>query len=650
MLDLMRQANRRKWFVWIVIMFVVSAFVISIFMIWGGAATRGATGGTQSWVVRVNDVEISAFDVDRLRGQVENQYRQILGAQFEQQASQIDFNQIALRELLKQALAYSEAERLGLKPTEPEVADAIVSAPVFQRNGRFIGRAQYLQELRGRGYDVGTYESDVARDLAVDKLRDLLGTMVTVNDLEVEKAYAEDGQSAEVDYVFFKQSDYPVTGEPTAREIQSWYTDHRSSYLTPEKRRAAYVLIERDPIQKTVEVSDTETRDDYEKNKETMYKHPEERRASHILVKVGAETKPEEAEAAKTKAEAILARARAGEDFAKLAKETSDDTASAQDGGDLGWFGTGRMVPEFEKAAFALSEGQISDLVRSPFGFHIIKSTGSRPAGYRPFEEVRDQIRQQLSFRKGQELLSKKADELAAKLGQQAAGFEKTAGEMGLTVKDTGFLAKTDPIPEMGPMPQLSEEVFRLNKDEHTAAVPSPRGIVFARLIDVQQPTPAPFDTVKDRVKADVTQSRSLERARAAAAEVAAGGASGISFKEAADKKKAEIKSSGEFTRSSAPADFNDAVKTAIFSHKANDLIGPMETSGGVVVAKIIKRGPETTEDVARVKAGTRQQLLSRKKEEAFVALLQRLQHAAQIEYNQSALENLRRGGPRPAR
>jgi len=339
--------------------------------------------------------------------------------------------------------------------------------------------------------------------------------------------------------------------------------------------------------------------------------------------------------AARAKAEAALARVKGGEDFAKVARETSEDPGSAQDGGDLGWFGAGRMVPEFEKATQALSDGQVSDIIRSPFGFHIIKKTGTRPAGITPFDEVKDQIRQQLSFSKGQELLSKKADEMTVKLGQQSSSFEGVAHEMGLTVKDTGFIAQGDPIPDLGPMPQLGEELFRLKKDEHSNPIPSPRGIVFAKLVDVQTPTAAPFDSVKDRVKTDLTRSRTLERAKAAAADLTAGGAEG--FKAAADKKKVEVKSTGEFTRGTAPAEFDDAVKTAIFAHKANDLLGPLETTGGVVVVKIIKRGPATAEEIARVKAGARSQLLSRKREEAYGALLQRLQHAATIEMNPDA-------------
>jgi len=644
MLDLMRQANRRKWFVWIVIMFVVLSFVISIFMIWGGAGTTHSGSGSGNWTARVNNIDITPLEVERLRSQVENQYRQILGPQFDAQASGVNFDQIALSQLVRQTLAYTEAVRLGLQPSQTEVAEAIVRAPVFQRNGRFIGRAQYLQELRGRGIDVGAYESDVARELAVDKLRDFLGTMVSVSNADVDKAFADEGQTAEVDYVLFKEADYADAGEPSAKEIQSYFSDHRASYLTQEKRRVTYALIERDPIQGAVEVSDTDMKDYYEKNKETKYKNPEQRRASHILVKVGSDAPSAEVEAARTKAAAALARARGGEDFAKLAAEYSDDS-SAQQGGDLGWFGTGRMVPDFEKAAFALSEGQISDLVRTPFGFHVIKLTGSRPPGFTPYEEARDQIRQQLSFGKAQELLTKKADEFSTKLGQQSSSFEGTAREMGMKVSETEFFAKGEPVGDLGPLPQAVEEIFRLKPGEHNGPIPTPRGLAFARLTEIRAPDRAEFDTVKDQVKMDLMRSRTLARARAAAAEIVAAGAEG--FKAAADKKKVEVKSTGEFNRASAPAEFNDAVKESIFSHKANDLIGPLETTGGVVIVKMIKRGPETPEDIARVRGSLRNQVISRRKGEAFDALVQRLQRTGSIEYNPEAIEQLQRRASR---
>ena len=637
MLDLMRAANRRKWFVWTVILFVVFSFVGAIFAIWGGAATGQSLITTNVWMARVDGREITASEVDRQQRFVESQYRQFLGDQFDQQAANFNFPRVALNQLLSQSLAYGEAARLGLQPSADEVAETIVNAPVFRRNGQFIGREQYLNELRGRGYDVTEYEQEVERQIAVDRLRELVGTMVAISDAELENAWKDEGETAEVDYVMVRESDFISPGDPSVREIEAWYRDHRSTFMTAEKRRASYVLIDRDPLVKSVDVPDADISDYYEKNKETMYRSPEQWRASHILIKTEAGT---DETAMRARTQQVLEKLRAGGDFAQLARENSEDSSAAE-GGDLGWFGRGRMVPEFEQATWALSQGSVSDLVRTQFGFHIIKLTGQRPAGVTPLEEVRDQIRQQLGFGKAQELLLKKAEEFKSKLDSQSSSMESLAGELGYTMKDTGLVAKTEELGELGHAPQAADEIFRMKQGDVSGPINIGRGIVFARVVEVKQPEPAPLDSVKDKVKDDLVKSRAREKARGAAAEIVAAGAEG--FKAAADKKKLEVKSTGEFTRATAPADFNDGVKKSIFSHKANDLLGPLDGADAILVVKMIKRGPQTAEEITQRKAQLRTQLAQRRREDAFGALLQRVQRNAVIDENETALEELNR-------
>jgi peptidyl-prolyl cis-trans isomerase D len=587
-------------------------------------------------VARVNGTEITEFQVERQRQQVEGLYRRQLGEQFDQIAAGFNFSGLALNQILGQEIAYQEASRLGFQPNESEVADAIVNSPAFQRAGRFIGREQYVYELQARGYDVTQYEAGIFRDLAVERLRSLVGTIATVGTPELEKAFVDEGQTAEVDYVVLKESDFAASAEPPAKEIEAWYRDHKAGYMTPEKRRISYVLIDRETLMKSVEVSQDEIRQDYDKNA-SRYSNPEQRRASHILFKTDPASNEQ---AVRAKAAAVLARARGGEDFATLARQNSADS-SASSGGDVGWFGKGRMVPDFEQAAWAMSEGQISDLVKSPFGFHIIKLTGSRPAGATPIEEARDQIRQQIAFDKAQDLLLKKSEEFSRKLSEQSSSLEGIATEMGYASKESPFFAKNEPMGELGFAPQAADEVFRLKPSEVSAPINVGRGIAFARMLETRQPEPAPFDSVKDKVKAELMKSRAMDKARAAASDLMAAGADG--FKAAADKKKLELKSTGEFSRSSAPASFNDEIKKAVFSHRANELVGPLDSSDGVAVVRIIKRGPESQTEIDQKKSLLRAQLLQRKQEEAFSALLLRLQRGASIEYNQAALDEMNR-------
>lgn len=644
MLDVMRQANRRKWFLYILILPVVFSFILAIFAVWGGAGDPGGGAAPSDWAARIDGEVIRVRDLELQRRQVENQLRAQLGDQYETLAPNFNLEQLALGQILGRTLAYQEAHRLGLTASDAEIGEAIRSAPVFQSAGGFIGRNQYLNELKARGYDVVEYEQEVGRELAVQKLRDLIGSMVSLTDADVDRAYLEEGETAEVDYVLFREADYAASSEPSPRDLETWFQDHRGDYRTPERRRVAYALIAREPLMSSAQVSEEEIRQQYEANRTTRYQSPEQWRASHILFKVPDGATSDQSEAIRARAGAVLNEVRAGGDFGSLAAQHSEDT-SGPAGGDLGWFPRGRMVPEFERAAEALSDGQVSDLVRTSFGFHIIQLTGHRPAGTRPLEEVRDQLRQELVFRSAQEQLQAKATELSRKLQEQTSSFEATARELGYEVKETGLISREEPIGDMGEAPFATDALFRLEEEETSGPINAPQGVLFGRILEVKSPEPAPFDQVRDKVREDYLANRALERARAAARELAAAGAD--RFKETADRKKIEITSIGEFTRASAPAIFGDAAKQAIFSRQANEVAGPVEVSGGVVVAKIIKRGPTSTEEEGQVRRAVRENLNRRSREEAFSALLQRLERDASIELNQELLASLGRRAAR---
>ena len=645
MLNVMRQANRRKWFLSLMIVPIVASFVIAIFAVWGGAGSTGTTGSSNDWVARINGYTITRRDFERHRQLVEGQYRQQFGDQYEQVRESFKgmINQAALSQLMGQTLAYSEAVKMGLKATPSEVADAIVNAPAFHRNGVFVGREEYIAELGSRGYDVAEYEEAVARDLTADKLRTFMGTLASVSDADVEKAYVEDGENAEVDYVVLKPADFPAAGEPADREIESYYRAHQSDYMTPEKRRARFALIDRGSLSTSVDVPDADIVAEYEKNKDTIYKGSEERRASHVLFKTAPTATQPEIDAARGKAEAILARARAGEDFAELARQNSEDSSAAA-GGDLGWFGKGRMVPEFDQATWALSEGQISEVIKTQFGFHVIKLTGSRPEGVRPLDdEIRGQIRQRLAGAKTQEMLQQKADELSRKLGDQTQSFEATVSQAGYNVMDTGLFGKADPVGTLGRSPQLSDEIFRLKPGEVSGAVSISQGVVFARVEEIKAPEASPLATVRERVKLDMAASRSRDKARAAASELIKAGSD--QFKATADKKKWEVKSTGEFTRKSAPPAFNDDVKKAIFAARGGEVLGPLDGPDGIVAVRMIKRGPEPG-DVAAVKGRLRSSLISSRRDDAFGAFLQQAFRNADHTENNELLAELA-GAPR---
>lgn len=201
------------------------------------------------------------------------------------------------------------------------------------------------------------------------------------------------------------------------------------------------------------------------------------------------------------------------------------------------------------------------------------------------------------------------------------------------------MFARDEPVGSLGFLSPAANAVFSLKVGEQTGPISTTEGTFFGKLLEVQEPQQASFDTVADQVKQDYIASRSLERARGVAGEIAKAGPDG--FKKAVDKKQIQLNSTGELTRAAAPAVFNDAVKKAIFDAEAGSLAGPVDTTDGVVLAKVINRGPQTEEEAAQIREQLRQKLMAQKQDEAFQALLQRLQKTIPIELNQALLAQI---------
>src|SRR5205807_3130748 len=240
-----------------------------------------------------------------------------------------------------------------------------------------------------------------------------------------------------------------------------------------------------------------------------QYTTPEQVRASHILLK----TEGKDDAAVKAKAEEILKQARAGADFAELAKKYSEDEASAKQGGDLDYFGKGKMVPEFDQAAFSMEPGTISDLVKTQYGYHIIKLVDKKNATTRPLAEVRQQLTDQLAYERAQA----QAAELAASLEKQiskAADLDKVAKAQGLTVQESGFFAKDEPIMGLGPSPEAAARAFEMKIGDVSPSLRASRGVVFITPVAKQDPYLPKLEEVKDRVRDEVIKNKARDLAQ----------------------------------------------------------------------------------------------------------------------------------------
>ena len=251
------------------------------------------------------------------------------------------------------------------------------------------------------------------------------------------------------------------------------------------------------------------------------------------------------------RAEALLAQVKGGADFAALAKKESEDDGSKASGGDLGLFGRGRMVPEFETAAFAMQPGQTSELVRSQFGFHIIRVFEKKAGETRPLDEVRTQIQEQLAQQQADLQVSQRAEQLQARI-KDPGDLAEAAGEQGLMVQESGFFQRGDPVPGLGNAPQVSASAFTLGDNAVSGALAAQRGAVFITVSGKKDPYVPKLDEVKEKVRQDAIRAKASELSRARGADVAAALKSASNFAAAAKAQGLEAKDTDLIARGAA--------------------------------------------------------------------------------------------------
>src|SRR5262249_25503696 len=389
---------------------------------------------------------------------------------------QLGIDQQILQQMVDERAALAEAQRLGLKISDEEVAQRIYAIPAFQENGAFIGTQRYQQLLASQRPPVTTseFEENVRRSLAVDKLRQSLTDWVSVSDKELEQEYRRRNDKGKLAVVTFNADAYLPHVSASDPNVQAYFNAHTADFKVPEKRKVKYLLIDVEALRAKVNVPPADVERAYNDNIE-QYTTPEQVRASHILFK----TEGKDDAVVKAKAEDVLKQAKApGADFAALAKKYSEDEGNAKNGGDLDFFGKGRMVPEFDRVAFSMEPGQTSDLVKTEYGYHIIKLTDKKPGGTKKLDEVRQQLIDQLAYDRAQTQAATLAESLEQQI-KKPADLDTVAKAQGLTVQETGLFARDEPILGVGSAPEMTARAFSMNPGEVSGVLRTGRGFAF---------------------------------------------------------------------------------------------------------------------------------------------------------------------------
>ena len=510
MLKQMREAQ--AWMIKGVLWAVVLAFVVTIFYSWG---VQSSSGPARTEVATLWGQAIEAADFQRTQNALYRQYRQVFGNQPDIDLREhFNFRQMALEQIVSRSLLLRMAKENGLVVTDEELFAHISRQPGFQNSLGQFDSERYRATLASVVPPVSMqqFESEQRLSLMQSKLYALVQQGAQVTDAEAEQAYGRENQQVNVRYVTLVPSLFEAEASVSDDDVKDFYESNRESYREPERRRIHYVTVSPEPFQVAREFTDDEIRDYYDSQPESFVQD-EQARARHILFRLPENASPEREQRVRTLAESVLEKLRGGADFAAVAAEYSEDEGTAEAGGDLGFFPRGLMMPQFEEAAFSLPVGEVSDLVRTALGIHILNVEERTEPGIKPLEMARQEVIDAMLDWKAQDAVTIFVDDLVVAMDEAPERFTELAEQQGLEVRTTPFVEGTAFIEELAQAPQLIRRAFAL-RGQAVDAMAGPTGDHYIfQVAEVQPDTVPPLDDILELVTQDARENKGADLA-----------------------------------------------------------------------------------------------------------------------------------------
>ncbi len=508
LLSLMRR-HAKSWLIKALIAIIAIVFVF--YFGYSFSARQGIK------IALVNDDVITAVEYQKnYRSMVEALQREYRGMWSDNLIKVFDLKNRALEALIIQKLVSQEAKKIGLNVTAKEIQDKIMTNPSFQFRGRF-DESRYRSVLQNYHMTPEEFEALVAREMLQEKVEQLLSTLSPVTDQEVLEQYTFANEKVKISYVEYKPDQFKnkVKVEPAAME--KYFEDNKETYRIPEKIKVAYVVFDPDVYKDQTKVTEDQIKEYYEDNVDT-FKEKKQVKARHILFRLAENESKEDEDKVKQKATSVLLQARAGADFSELAKKHTEDPSGKENGGDLGYFSAGQMVKPFEDAAFKLKKGEISDLVRTDFGYHILKVEDAKEAKTKSLEEVRGQILASLQKTATTDMAYEKALSFVDRMPYQA-DLLKYAAQSKVPARQTEYFSQRDAMPEIGGDEKLRQTLFSMEQEEVSDLVDAGGKFYVFQVKDKKPSTLPTLDEVKDKVRENTIQFLASQTAKSAAEE-----------------------------------------------------------------------------------------------------------------------------------
>jgi peptidyl-prolyl cis-trans isomerase D len=556
------------------------------------------------------------------------------------------YAQQVLNELVFQKELDLEAQQLGITVTDQERVDRIRQLiPTAFAGGTFVGNDQYATQVEAAsGMGVGEFEDLVGKGLLEEKFRELVTDGMSVSPAEVAQEFRRRNDKIKISYVLIKPDDLQSKIEATDADLAAYFEKNKARYNVPERRIVQYGFLDFEQLRLHANISQDQIRSYYDQHIDS-YKLPERAHVAHILFKSVGKTDAE-AEEIRKKAEDVLKKAKSGANFGDLAKQYSDDTTKDK-GGDLDWIVRGQTVPEFEQAAFSLPVGSISDLVKTQYGFHIVKVIDRQAARTETLDQVFPQILGTLQEEEAQRQAEDLSGQIAGELRRSGrVSIDDLAKKFNLKLGQTPPLDANQPILDLGNSAELTETIFRLRPGDDSAPIRTDKGYVVISVKEDQPAHSATLAEVRDRVLADYRHEKATDMAKSRATELAKRAKSGEDLEKAAKALGLEAKTSDLFSRTGSVGDLGGAAQLGpAFSLSVGQTSDAVSLGANWAVYRMLEKQPTNPADLAKQQQDIQQQLLDARRTMAFeafrTALDNRMKQQGKLRVNAANLKRI---------
>lgn len=613
---------------------VVAAFIIAIFAVWGGGGRIGVMGQEKPLIVVGQKKIYSQEYILSLRRQIESLQAQFKGLD-RQLIEQLGVPQRVIQELIQQYLLLEVAKDLGIEVTDEEIRNRIMSLPVFQRDGKFIGFEEYRRILELNRMSVAEFEASLKQEVLLNKVAQILTANVMVREEEAWENYKKNNESARLEYLVFEKNKINFSATPTEEDLKNFFAQNQARYEIPEKRQGYLVFIPLSELKKEIKVNDAEIEKYYEDRKE-QFREPEAIRVSRIYLPFT----PENKEMVLKQAQDLLSRLKGGEDFAALAREFSKDDKASQ-GGDWGEWEWRQLSTEEQKAIEKLEKNQ-DTLVELADGVALLRVTDKRESRLRPLTEVRNQIKESLEDQKARELGENKLNQLR-KRAMKEKSLEVASTKLGYKGEIFGPVKEGEAVTSVDQAGFISKTLFNLKEKEISSVIQTFDGLALCELTKILPAHPATLDEVKSEVEQDWLEAKKKEMAKEKLKELKPKLEKSSDWEKIAKENNLEYKTVNEHKRDQYLSLIGDShpFDELIFTLPLSQVSEPVEYEGGYAIFRVLERKEASREEFLKNLKDEMSNLLTMKRNLLLSSFLSKFQEEKKVRLNAQEIQKI---------